>query len=280
MSIEVLFNDGHGTAIRRSSVRQFDAMVSFAPVAIKSVMQGVEHYQFDRKIFKANPEKIIVGNFHSEARVLINSKQDVKGICIDFGKQLLDTYLKDLQFSDSFKTQVLEDQLFSGQLKSQSYLLQKRIIRLCDVLEDQNNNELILEQLTILLDTYFEIQYFRYINAHKLEFSKARTRLANADYILDAQFMLNNQLDQDLHLDTLASQIGVSKFHLIRLFKKSFGLTPHQYLIERRLNRALELLPKMPVNEVAAAIGFSDASSFGKAFKQKFGITPSLFKLK
>jgi AraC-like DNA-binding protein len=280
MSIEVLFNDGHGTAIRRSSVRQFDAMVSFAPVAIKSVMQGVEHYQFDRKIFKANPEKIIVGNFHSEARVLINSKQDVKGICIDFGKQFLDTYLKDLQFSDSFKTQVLEDQLFSGQLKSQSYLLQKRIIRLCDVLEDQNNNELILEQLTILLDTYFEIQYFRYINAHKLEFSKARTRLANADYILDAQFMLNNQLDQDLHLDALASQIGVSKFHLIRLFKKSFGLTPHQYLIERRLNRALELLPKMPVNEVAAAIGFSDASSFGKAFKQKFGITPSLFKLK
>lgn len=280
MSIEVLFNDGHGTAIRRSSVRQFDALVSFAPVAIKSVMQGVEHYQFDRKIFKANPKKIIVGNSHSEARVLINSRQDVKGICIDFGKTFLDTYLKDLQFSDSFKTQVLEDQLFSGQLKSQSYLLQKRIIRLCDVLEDQNNNELILEQLTILLDTYFEIQYFRYINAHKLEFSKASTRLANADYILDAQFMLNNQLDQDLHLDTLASQIGVSKFHLIRLFKKSFGLTPHQYLIEKRLNRALELLPKMPVNEVAAAIGFSDASSFGKAFKQKFGITPSLFKLK
>jgi AraC-like DNA-binding protein len=280
MSIEVLFSDGHGTAIRRSSVRQFDAMVSFAPVAIKSVLQGVEQYQFDRKVFKANSEKIILGNSNSEARVFINSTHEVKGVCIDFGEQFLKSYLKDIHFTSSFKTQVLEDQVFSGQLKSQSYLLQNRIGKLCNVLEGQNNIELILEQLTILLDTYFEIQYFRYLNAHKLEFRKASTRLANADFILDAKSILNSQLDQDLHLDALANQVGVSKFHLIRLFKKSFGLTPHQYLIERRLNRALELLPNMPVNEVAAAIGFSDASSFGKAFKQKFGITPSLFKLK
>jgi AraC-like DNA-binding protein len=243
-------------------------------------MHGVEHYRFEKNIVKANSEKIIVGNSNSEARVYINSEHDVKGICIDFGEQFLKSYLKDFQFTDSFKTQLLEDQLFSGQLKSQSHLLQERIGILCSVLENQNNIELILEQLTILLDTYFEIQYFRYLNAHKLEFRKSRTRIANADLMLDAKSILNNQLDQDLHLDSLAHQIGVSKFHLIRLFKKSFGLTPHQYLIEKRLNRALELLPKMHVHEVALAVGFSDASSFGKAFKQKFGYTPSLFKLK
>lgn len=280
MSIEVLYSDGQGTAIRRSSVRQFDAMVSFAPVAIKSVLNGVEHYQFDRKIFKAHSQKVIVGNSNSEARVLIDSSEDVRGICIDFGDQFLNAYLNDFSFTDKFKTQLLEEQLLSGQLKSQSQLLQTRIGKLCSVLENQNQIENILEQLTILLDTYFEIQYFRYINTNKLEFSKTSTRLANTDFILDAQALLVKELDKDLQLDELAKKVGISKFHLIRLFKRSFGLTPHQYLIDKRLEKAIELLPNTPINEIALAVGFSDASSFGKAFKQRYGCTPSAFKLK
>lgn len=280
MSIQILYSDGEGTEIRCSSVKQHDAFVSFAPIAIKTVIQGTENYHFDKKIFRAQANKVIVGNQFSKARVLIDSHTDVKGMCIDFGQNVIDLYLQEANCSEAFKSQVLETQLLSGELKSQSIILQKELNYLYQLLQSPNKQQLVEDQLSSLLDSYFQIQAFRLQYAKQLLFKKEETRIFNADILLDSKTYLEHHLDQDVNLSLLSAQVGLSKFQLLRLFKQAFNLTPHQYLIQLRLQKAKALLKTHPINEVSQLTGFADSSAFGKAFKLNFGLTPSEFKIK
>lgn len=280
MSIQILYNDGEGTEIRCSSVKQHDAFVSFAPIAIKTVIQGTENYHFDKKIFRAQANKVIVGNQFSKARVLIDSQTDVKGMCIDFGQNTIAAYLEELNFSDALKGRILEGQTLTGELKSQSIFLQQDLFQLYRLLQVSPDVQSIKDTLSNLLDTYLQIQQFRLENAGYLPFKKEETRIYNADILLDSKVYLEQHLDQDVNLAMLSAQVGLSKFQLLRLFKQAFGKTPHQYLTELRLFKAKTLLKTHPINEVAQLSGFADSSAFGKAFKLNFGLTPSEFKLK
>jgi AraC family transcriptional regulator len=87
---------------------------------------------------------------------------------------------------------------------------------------------------------------------------------------------IDDMLDQQLSLADLADVAGLSPTYLIRQFKKTTGLTPHQYLIERRVERARELLMEghRTIAEVASAVGFTDQSHLDRHFKRLLGVTP------
>ena len=71
----------------------------------------------------------------------------------------------------------------------------------------------------------------------------------------------------------------ISKYHLIRLFKRYYGLTPRQYLINKRIEKSKEnLINGMSVTETCYAIGFSSLGSFSVLFKTKTGKTPAEFR--
>ncbi len=74
----------------------------------------------------------------------------------------------------------------------------------------------------------------------------------------------------------LATMARCTPDHFIRLFREATSTTPHQYLIERRLQRAVTLLAngERP-SDVAKMLGFYDASAFTRAFKRRFGVPPS-----
>jgi AraC family transcriptional regulator len=91
---------------------------------------------------------------------------------------------------------------------------------------------------------------------------------------------LNAHLDESLGLDDLAHVAHVSRFHFARLFKRSTGETPYQYLTRRRLEEAQRQLrdTNASVLEIALAVGFSSAAHFANQFKRQLGVTPSAFR--
>ncbi|QCI29158.1 AraC family transcriptional regulator [Caminibacter pacificus] len=86
---------------------------------------------------------------------------------------------------------------------------------------------------------------------------------------------IDENFTQKIKLENLAYLEHISKYHFLRLFKNQTGLTPHQYIIIKRLNFALELMKKEKnLAYVAVRAGFSDQSHFIKEFKKVFGFTP------
>ena len=88
--------------------------------------------------------------------------------------------------------------------------------------------------------------------------------------------LIESDLAEDLSLKVLAHAAGLSEYHFLRMFKQSTGLTPHQYVISQRIERAKELLQKtqMTITEIAYLLGFSTPAHFTHHFRRKTGITP------
>ncbi len=82
--------------------------------------------------------------------------------------------------------------------------------------------------------------------------------------------------EQELPIETLAADIFVSKYYLIRKFKSSIGMTPHQFCIQNRIRKSQRMLDEeKTVSRIAAEMGFYDQSHFDKTFQRIVGISPS-----
>ncbi|OUM97433.1 MAG: hypothetical protein BAA02_06185 [Paenibacillaceae bacterium ZCTH02-B3] len=87
--------------------------------------------------------------------------------------------------------------------------------------------------------------------------------------------------DPELGLDRLAASLSVSPQHLNELFRKNWGLSPYQYLLRFRIQKAKEMLqsePHRPVGDIARAVGFREASHFIRTFRRFSGVTPAQFR--
>ncbi|WP_448633871.1 helix-turn-helix domain-containing protein [Pedobacter panaciterrae] len=99
-------------------------------------------------------------------------------------------------------------------------------------------------------------------------------RLCIAKDFLHSTFMEKHDLD------TLSSNACLSVPQLVRQFKSVFKTTPYQYLIQIRLDRAVELLKNSnkPVHEITWQCGFENVSAFCRAFKSAYGTQPLIFR--
>jgi AraC family transcriptional regulator len=97
--------------------------------------------------------------------------------------------------------------------------------------------------------------------------------------MVEAALWIEANAAEELDLECIARQAGLSPFHFLRTFGRVHGVTPHQYLVRTRLRRAARLLAQgdLPVTEVALEVGFADLSNFVRTFKRAAGVPPARF---
>lgn len=93
-------------------------------------------------------------------------------------------------------------------------------------------------------------------------------------------YILDN-LDKDLTLESLSRRANLSTYHFARTFKRQVGVSPHDFLIDARINLAAFYLKSTddPIKNIAYVCGFSNESTFCTTFKNRLGQTPSGFRL-
>ncbi len=95
-----------------------------------------------------------------------------------------------------------------------------------------------------------------------------------------ARLLIDSSFDRPLNLDAISSEACFSRYHFIRLFKRVFKKTPHQYLTERRIERAKELLAssRLSVTDVCFEVGFQSLGSFSALFHKRVGLPPIIYR--
>lgn len=91
---------------------------------------------------------------------------------------------------------------------------------------------------------------------------------------------IESHLAQKLDLDTVASAVHYSKYHLHRLFTQTLGITPHDYIQRRQLTQAAELLvfSRKPILEIALIAGYESQQAFTGVFKSMYKQTPMEYR--
>jgi AraC-like DNA-binding protein len=94
-----------------------------------------------------------------------------------------------------------------------------------------------------------------------------------------ARAFIDHCYDHPISLDQMSSQACFSRYHFLRLFRQAFNKTPHQYLIERRIEKAKELLiANLRVTDVCFEVGFQSLGSFSSLFHKYVGHAPVIYR--
>ncbi|KEF32638.1 Transcriptional regulator, AraC family [Marinobacter nitratireducens] len=141
--------------------------------------------------------------------------------------------------------------------------------------------ECLLDNNRELLDKQTEVVEFLSDLMHELAEQPEEPSARTPGPMLELARYLDEHAAEELSLDTLCERSGYSSGHLIRAFKQHFGLTPHAYLVNRRIQLGRdELRHGTPIAEVAQNAGFADQPHFHRTFKKLMAATPNQYQAK
>lgn len=97
-----------------------------------------------------------------------------------------------------------------------------------------------------------------------------------------ARLFIDESYDLPLDLKQISSQACFSRYHFLRLFRQAFNKTPHRYLVDRRIEKAKELLSSddLRVTDVCFEVGFQSLGSFSTLFHKSVGHPPITYREK
>jgi len=98
--------------------------------------------------------------------------------------------------------------------------------------------------------------------------------------IVSAKLFIDDNFHEAIDLDKIANQACLSRFHFHRLFTKVYKKTPHQYVTQKRIDKAKALLNthQLTVTEVCNEVGFESIGSFSILFKKEIGFAPTYYR--
>lgn len=147
--------------------------------------------------------------------------------------------------------------------------------RLLDMLEEIHGNQ-AFHKLNAELQVHSFFLFLNRITYDMLHL--VPPAYENALYLNLCEY-INSHLGDHLSLDHLASFFYTSKYHISHVFKDNMGISLHQYIIKKRLHASKNgILSGVPFGELYHQYGFSDYTSFYRAFKKEFGLSPKEFR--
>lgn len=139
---------------------------------------------------------------------------------------------------------------------------------------ENNNNELMIYSL--LLNLIYQIQ----INSLKISDTENPNQTVSNNYIIEkAIAYIDNNYNRNLTLEEIAQHVSFSPVYFHNKFKSATGKTPHEYITQKRIAKATNLLitSNLTISEIAYSCGFSSQSYFNYAFKKQLDVTPKTY---
>ncbi len=150
--------------------------------------------------------------------------------------------------------------------------LQSKMMRLLEEMQSERFGKDL--QITLYVDDFMLT-----INRLIHDMLEPKEHASDASLYTNLMDYIEEHLDEELSLERLADEFYVSKYHIAHVFKDNIGLSIHQYITKKRLSKCQEAIrANMNITEIYHTYGFGDYSSFYRAFKKEYGISPKEYR--
>lgn len=277
----------NGCNMNYSELSNFFHPNPYRSFSIKYVAEGSELYVANGANYNVNSGEYLLANNQTEGSILVKENQYAKGICIDLSNDLISEVLAQGEHQD-IQQEFMISNFFnsSGFVENKYHVsfteLGKKLHQLHSLIqlnkedEIQFHNDFYFEIMDALIVDYAPVYtQLQRIHSKKTETKKDLWRKSN-----EAKNRLDECFLKPTTIREIALSVGLSEYYFFRLFKLIYQISPYQYILNKRLNYAIELLRKTDMNiaEIAEASVLGDLSNFSKLIKKTYGISPSAMR--
>ena len=259
-----------------------------APLSIKCVFQGQEVHEVREIPYAVDEGSYLLLNHGQCYSSHIGSDQEVETFSIFFEREFAEQALRSLvdpadRLLDEPEGVARQPVRFVESLyplnSGLSHLLEE-IRQWSDA--DHSDETWLDERLYALLAHLLSRHADLLKNIDVLPAVRRSTRIEQYHRLRRAQDFIDASFTGELPLAEIARVACLSPYHLLRLFKEAFGVTPHQYSTRKRLDHARMLLERtdLPVSEICHCVGYESLGSFSRLFSRHFGASPKKLRLR
>jgi len=281
---QLLETDGFPNVIINTKTTQAVRPDVKGPISIFTNVSGASFCTVDGRRMQVTEDVYCLTNRQQHYTLEIDSRQPVETGNIHigerFGEQVLRGYTKTaIQLLDNGDVAAVEGPSFYNKLyrRDEAFnLLAAKLLRL----QGGNFNKLLFDEMMAELLVHL-LQQHNGLQAAvaKLPPVKAAVKVELYKRLSLATDYIHAGYMQNIQLDDIAAAACLSKFHFIRLFKQVHGLSPYQYMQQLRLDKAIQRLTAgESVQQVADMLGYDNANSLSRIFKQRTGQYPTRYK--
>lgn len=275
--------------IIHSKVKHFELDSTTLGVSIKFVTKGTETYIINGQKVLVQPGEFLIANHLRDLTIDIHESKAVEGVCLYLdpyrlaalwqSEQQSDQALLDHPYEQNTRPLDFFEAVFSAQRSPLSNILSH--LAPFQTFQRSWKEPLIKEAFFHELATRL-IQHKQHTERQlkSIPSVKRSTKIELHKRLNLALDFMHQNLDAPIQLSDIAKVAYLSEYHFLRTFKSCFQVTPHQYLLQLRLQRAKELLRQtgLPVRQVAEQAGFTDAQYFNRLFRKRIGLSPRDFR--
>lgn len=252
------------------------------PLTIKCPLKGKETFTIPGRNFVVDDRHYLILNDGQTYSCNIDSEEDVEIISVFFRAQFAEQVLGSLvNSSDKLlemnDLETAQPVFFMEKLYAQDKLITPAIMKFRMASENNFDDEQwIEEEFYLLLENMLKVHRKVSETIEKLPSVKRSTKIEIYRRLDIAKEYIDTNTGSDIRIEDMAKQACLSSFHFIRLFKAVYDLTPHRYLSQKRLEKAMSLLLRgnRSITDVCFEVGFKSLSSFSWLFKQRYGLYP------
>lgn len=234
-------------------------------------LSGGVTYLIEGKYYKLKPWDILLVAKNQIHMPIINPHEPYERFVIWVNDAFLQQDANEEDDLLSCFNRACEKQNILRLVDSDLQAMKHRLYALKDTIADKTFGHHTLTQCLFL-------QLMVWLNRHYLGTDSLVADVVYDTRIENLLLYINDNLHETLSIDHLAHMVYLNKYYLMHLFKEQIGYSIHQYIKEKRLIRASSYIKQGKIlSEVCDLCGFGDYSSFVRAFKKKFGLSPKKY---
>ena len=260
---------------------------AFRSFSLKYVLENSIEYKVGNKLHVVSSDNFLLACKQPHVSAYFESKKIVKSICIDIRPETINEAFTIMSARDHHDF----DDYLSGYFKFPDFFesvspakasnsLSQKLKKLSeDIQFGKAPTTVDKEWFLDLVERVIYHEYGNYLALNGIHSVRPATKKEILLRLnLGKQYICENYLHIE-DISEVASVCNLSEFHFYRSFKQAFSVTPYQYLLQQRLEFAKSLLaPKeLSLTEIAEKCNFPDLPTFSKAFKRRFGVSPTKF---
>lgn len=256
--------------------------------SLKLVFSGNEYLTVGGRVLNLYPGHFLMLQSGTSYQRQINSAGGVTSFSINFSQAFVYDFVRSVRKTDAELLELPLDPGGSEALEFPLAIFPFRGDLKYTVMNLKRNLQAGLEDELLLNDYLFHCLFSYYKIYHSevtgrfesLNFLHSRTRQEVLKRLLIAKDYIISNYQQKLNLEAISGVACMSKNHFLRAFKQAYHISPYQFLLQVRLERARYLLESLdyPVREVAAIVGFDCPSSFNQLFRATHQVTPARYR--